>query len=100
MPESDRDGTADEGPDGRDPLPEEHGHTAEDDDGVGHGEEGFLAEEYPGQNPLEGEGDHEQLERKRFTWTWPRADSDDAPRSWIERASEVSGRESDQDREG
>lgn len=58
-----------------------HGYTAEDRDGVGRGEEGFLAEEYPGQNPLRGESERERERRARFVWTWPRPTAEALGRS-------------------
>jgi len=56
----------------RDPHAEEQGCTAEDGAGVGRGEEGFLAEEYPGHNALRGESERERKHRAAVTWTWPR----------------------------
>jgi hypothetical protein len=49
-----------------------HGVTAEDADGVGFGEEGFRAEGYPGDNPLQSESEREQKRRHAYAWTWPR----------------------------
>lgn len=60
----------------RDPHYEEHGYTAEDDQGVGEGEEGFEAEGYPGHNPLRGESAREREHREAVTWTWPRVDAE------------------------
>ena len=51
---------------------DEHGVTAEDAGGVGFGEEGFRAEDYPGDNPLHGESEREQEQRHTHAWTWPR----------------------------
>lgn len=39
----------------KDPGHDTRGKTAEDGSGVAEGEEGFVAEEYPGHNPLQGE---------------------------------------------
>jgi osmotically-inducible protein OsmY len=39
---------------------------------VGFGEEGFRAEDYPGDNPLHGESEREQERRHAWAWTWPR----------------------------
>lgn len=51
---------------------QEHGITAEDAGGVGFGEEGFRAEEYPGNNRLQSESEREQKRRHAYAWTWPR----------------------------
>lgn len=59
---------------GRDPHFEQQGYTAEDDEGIGYGEEGFLAEEYPGHNALRGESERERRHRAAVTWSWPRTD--------------------------
>jgi osmotically-inducible protein OsmY len=48
-----------------------HGITAEDAGGVGFGEEGFRAEGYPGNNPLQGESERDQKRRHSYAWTWP-----------------------------
>lgn len=50
---------------------DEHGITAEDTGGVGFGEEGFRAEDYPGNNPLQSESEREQKRRHAYAWTWP-----------------------------
>jgi osmotically-inducible protein OsmY len=49
-----------------------HGVTAEDAGGVGFGEEGFRAEDYPGDNPLQSESERERKRRHAYAWTWPR----------------------------
>lgn len=59
-----------------DPHFERHGVTAEDGDGVADEEEGFLAEGYPGHNPLRGESAREERRRELFTWTWPQVPED------------------------
>ena len=54
-----------------DPHYERQGKTAEDAGGVGEGEEGFRAEDYPGHNPLQHEGSEEQRARARRAWDAP-----------------------------
>ncbi len=51
--------------------PDAHGVTAEDAGGVGAGEEGFRAEDYPGDNPLRGESEREHERRHAYAWSWP-----------------------------
>lgn len=60
-----------------DPHYERHGKTAEDAGGVGEGEEGFRAEDYPGHNPLQNESSAEQRARARRAWDGPHTVSPD-----------------------
>lgn len=58
--------------------PDRHGVTAEDGAGVGFGEEGFRAEDYPGDHRLRGESEEDLRRRHASVWSWPRREEDTA----------------------
>jgi len=58
-----------------DPHFERQGVTAEDEDGIGHGEEGFVAADYPGQNRLTSESREAARARLRRAWHGPDVDA-------------------------
>jgi osmotically-inducible protein OsmY len=64
-------------PGSADPHEERRGETAEDDEGVGHGEEGFVASVYPGHHPLDEESEEEHAERVAEAWEGPHTLADD-----------------------
>lgn len=73
-------------PRAHDPHYERQGETAWDDDGVGEGEEGYQAEDYPGHNPLRNETPEAREGREREAWSAPhRLEPDPRPRLADER---------------